>query len=172
MAAIFRRAMAALRPPILHPPWGSRFPKMAATSHVHAAVACNLQGHAIDHDVQASSFRKYLFLGATASVLAWQTHSIFANPALCMTKEDTAPLVPQPEGSMSWDVQVPGASKPIGENLTFCKAHFWKLQDSALQRQHNKGGNYRIQCKRCGKGPVVWPTTRMKAHVAGMFTSN
>ena len=69
------------------------------------------------------------------------------------------------EEVLDWSARSAGQSVPKGDYLAFVKEHFWKLP--GVDGQQNVSGNYRVMCKRCGKGPVVWPTTRLKAHVIG-----
>ena len=170
MAAFFRRAFSAVRPSLFGSPRTTRVPKNAPSRDIHAAVSIGMQHTFQQDEMHASCWKTYFYVGATASVLAWQTYSMFAHPALCMTRElEPPPVVHPPPGVVSWDLAMPGSSKPTGDHLTFVKAHYWKLENSEVlgKSQLNKGGNFRVVCKQCGKGPVVWPTTRLKAHVAG-----
>ena len=87
-----------------------------------------------------------------------------------MTREegDCRPLVdpPSPENVLEWEA---GKNKPASV-LSFAKEHFWKHADTLTadgRTQSSAGGNFVAKCKRCGKGPCVFTTTRMKAHVAG-----
>ena len=170
MAAIFRRALSAVRPTLFRSPRTTCVPKNAPCTHLHAPVSIGMQHTFQQEEMHASCWKTYFYVGATASVLAWQTYSMFSHPALCMTRElEAPPVVQPPPGIVGWDAPMPGSSKPSGDHLTFVKAHFWKLENAedGGRSQLNKGGNFRVVCKQCGKGPVVWPTTRLKAHVAG-----
>ena len=116
------------------------------------------------------SFGAYA-LASAAGVCALQVYNWQHHPAWCMPSDRTPDEVlvetPPAEKVLDWEA---GKNKPTSI-LSFAKEHFWKMVDvpesEGSRSQTSSGGNFVAKCKRCGKGPTVFTTTRMKAHVAG-----
>ena len=171
MAALLRCVRLPLQRKLLSIGRNRSPPKPSVWKHTLPAFSAT-QAH---HEEAHASSTKPLALALCATGL-WSAISCanhMANPALCMEREvalceeDRGPLVEPPEEVLDWATRVAGQSVPSGEYLAFVKEHFWKMP--GIEGQQNVSGNYRVMCKRCGKGPVVWPTTRLKAHVIGEY---